>query len=69
MCDMCYNELRKQVIIFLRKWVTNYNELYWWVRLLAWIAEAVANRGINHEASVENGVDKLRKIYQIGGSI
>lgn len=27
MCDMCYNELRKQVIIFLRKWVTNYNEL------------------------------------------
>ena len=27
MCDMCYNELRKQVIIFLRKLVTNYNEL------------------------------------------
>ncbi|MCI9330149.1 MAG: hypothetical protein HFH22_10230 [Ruminococcus sp.] len=49
--------------------MTNYNELYWWVRLLAWIAEAVANRGINHEASMENGVDKLWKIYQIGGSI
>ena len=60
MCDMCYNELRKQVIIFQRKWVTNYNELCHCRTSL------YAKYYPLHEASVENGVDKLRKIYQIG---
>ena len=141
MGDMCYNELRKQFIIFQRKLVTNYNELchcritaymncayrkymdtgnplylnktpkqilselgvradtkkniseqydefiFEWMAdiytYMQWkynlssreIAEKIGQEELYakyyplHEASVENGVDKLRKIYQIGGSI